>query len=132
MKNQQLNSDQDQIALRQKYFFEGREYEQANDYKRAITSYIQYSEHLKKEDQHIPHQWISKLFADLGKEEESLHHQEVYAKGCSPPKASECYKHLGERYEKLDDTIKALQAYKKAIELNPSIGVKKKIEDLSK
>lgn len=118
------------IQKRQHYYFLGQEREISKDYQNAIDAYKEYSTWLKAEDRHIPHQWIAKLFFELEQVEEGLLHLEEFAQECSPPKAAIVYKEAGEQYEQIGNFRKALSCYQKAIEANPQIGLKKKIQEL--
>lgn len=118
------------IRKRQNHYFKGRDNEFNGKLEKAIEEYQLYSESLDSADKHIPYQWISKLYSRLGNTNDSLKYLEMYGDGCSPPKAAEVFKELGELYEKNESIQKALNAYEKAIEFNPNIGAKKKIESL--
>jgi tetratricopeptide (TPR) repeat protein len=118
------------LKQRQESYWLGRKHEKENDLPQAIEAYKTYSTHLAEEDQHIPHQWISKLYDQLGERKESLFHLEEFAKGCTPPRAAEVYKELGEKYLKTQSIEKAVSSFENAIANNPNIGVKKKLEEL--
>lgn len=97
----------------------------------SIDVYQQYSGYLQPVDQHIPHQGIAGLYAHLGDFENEASHRVQFAEGCSDQKAAEEYKKAGQCYEeKVGDVEKALEAYQRAVERNPNIGVKKKLEEL--
>lgn len=114
----------------QKYYWEGRAYEESHNYKEAIAAYITYSSYLSESDQHIPHQWISKLYSKLNQVERALEHLEIFADGCSPPRAAEVYKEIGSQYLEINRSEQAIKAYENAIQNNPNIGVKKQLESL--
>lgn len=120
------------IRQRQNHYFKARDNEFNGKLEEAIEEYQLYSESLDSADKHIPYQWISKLYSRLGNKNDSLKYLEMYGDGCSPPKAAEVFKELGELYEKNELIQKALSSYQKAIDFNPNIGVKKKIESLKK
>jgi hypothetical protein len=87
-----MNHELNAIRKRQEYYWLGRKYADENDLPKAIEAYKTYSTHLSEEDKHIPHQWISKFYDQLGETEKSLSHLEEFAKGCTPPRAAEVYK----------------------------------------
>lgn len=122
---------QQQIKNRQHFYFLGRKEEEANNPEAAIDAYKQYSGYLQPEDQHIPHQWIGKLYAHLEDPEKEALHLMKFAEGCSDQKAAEEFKKAGQCYEeKVGDVKKALECYQKAVERSSSIGLKKKIQQL--
>jgi tetratricopeptide (TPR) repeat protein len=117
---------------RQSYYFQGRAFEKENQLEKAINSYLDYSTTLSIEDQHIPHQWISKLYERLGNKEKSLIHLELYSRGEKDAKKSEIYKEIGEEYESMGNHEKALDFYLKATNKNNQIGLKTRISKLQK
>ncbi len=121
---------QKSIKKRQFYYFQGREYEKRNQPEKAIKSYLDYSGALSSEDQHIPHQWISKLYEKLGDKESSFIHLELFANGSTDARKSEIYKEIGEKYELLERYEKALEYFQKATAINNQIGLKTKISKL--
>lgn len=123
---------QKSIKKRQFYYFQGSEYERGNQLEKAIKSYLDYSGVLSKEDQHIPHQWISKLYEKLGDKENSLIHLELFADGSTDARKSEIYKEIGEKYELMERYEKALEFFQKATSINNQIGLKTKISKLQK
>jgi tetratricopeptide (TPR) repeat protein len=118
------------IQYRQHYYQLGRKYEDESNLPKAIEAYKEYSNHLAYKDKHIPHQWISKFYYQIGNIEESLFHLEVFAKGCTPPKAAELYKEIGAKYIEINEIDKARTCLDFAIEKDPNIGVKKLLDDL--
>lgn len=125
-----MNQGQNALKKRQEFYWLGRKFEEENDLQQAIEAYKTYSTHLAEEDKHIPHQWISKLYDQLGETGKSLFHLEEFAKGCTPPKAAEVYKELGEKYLQTESIQKAISNFENAIANNPNIGVKKKLDEL--
>lgn len=125
-----MNTNQTAIQKRQHFYWLGRKWEDENDIPKAIEAYKEYSTHLAEEDKHIPHQWISKFYDQLGSSEKSLFHLEEFAKGCTPPKAAEVFKEIGEKYLELNSIEKAVSSFESAIENNPNIGIKKKLDEL--
>lgn len=125
-----MNTNQSVIQKRQHFYWLGRKWEEENDILKAIEAYKEYSIHLADEDKHIPHQWISKFYDQLGNPEKSLIHLEEFAKGCTPPRAAEVYKEIGEKYLGLNSIEKAIINFENAIGNNPNIGVKKKLDEL--
>jgi tetratricopeptide (TPR) repeat protein len=125
-----MNTEHSIIKKRQHYYWLGMKWENENDLPKAIEAYKTYSTHLAEQDKHIPHQWISKFYEQLGDTEKSLLHLEKFAEGCTPPKAAEVYKSLGERYLTIHSIEKAVWNFENAIENNPNIGVKKKLDEL--
>lgn len=123
---------QKSIKKRQFYYFQGSEYEKENQLEKAIKSYLDYSGVLSEEDQHIPHQWISKLYERLGDKENSLIHLELFADGSTDARKSEVYKEIGEKYELMERYEKALEFFQKATSINNQIGLKTKISKLQK
>ena len=122
---------QQQIKNRQHFYFLGRKEEETGNVEAAIDAYRQYSGYLQPEDQHIPHQWIARLYAHLGDFENEASHRVQFAEGCSDQKAAEEYKKAGQCYEeKVGDMDKALECYQRAVERSSSIGLKKKIQQL--
>jgi len=117
---------------RQFYYFQGSEYEKENQLENAIKSYLDYSGVLSEADQHIPHQWISRLYEKLGDKEKSLVHLEVFANGSTDARKSDVYKEIGEKYELLERYEKALECFQKATAINNQIGLKTKISKLQK
>lgn len=125
-----MNTNQSAIQMRQHFYWLGRKLEQENNIPKAIEAYKEYSTYLADEDKHIPHQWISKFYDQLGNQEESLIHLEKFAKGCTPQKAAEVYKEIGEKYLELNSIENAVTNFENAIKNNPNIGVKKKLDEL--
>ena len=125
-----MSHEQNAIKKRQEFYWLGRKYEDENDLPKAIEAYKTYSTHLAEEDKHIPHQWVSKFYDQLGETEKSLFHLEEFAKGCTPPRAAEVYKELGEKYLAIHSIEKAVSNFENAIANNPNIGVKKKLDEL--
>lgn len=125
-----MTQEQNTLNKRQEFYWLGRKHQEENNLPQAIEAYKTYSTHLAEEDQHIPHQWISKFYDQLGETEKSLFHLEEFAKGCTPPRAAEVYKELGEKHLKIDSIEKAVSNFENAIANNPNIGVKKKLEEL--
>ena len=125
-----MNHELNAIRKRQEYYWLGRKYADENDLPKAIEAYKTYSTHLSEEDKHIPHQWISKFYDQLGETEKSLSHLEEFAKGCTPPRAAEVYKELGEKYLTVQAVERSVYSFEKAIANNPNIGVKKKLDEL--
>lgn len=125
-----MSHEQNAIKKRQEFYWLGRKYEDENDLPKAIEAYKTYSTHLAEEDKHIPHQWVSKFYDQLGETEKSLFHLEEFAKGCTPPRAAEVYKELGEKYLTIHSIEKAVSNFENAIANNPNIGVKKKLNEL--
>jgi hypothetical protein len=109
------------IKLRQDFYFLGRDNELAGNARKAIEAYKQYALQLKEEDQHIPYQWISGLYSQLGEEEEALSSLERFAEGCKPARAEKVYREIGERYKRLNDHASAEAALRKAKELKSRI-----------
>jgi len=118
------------IKKRQKFYWLGRNLDDNGDTTGAIKAFETYATYLLKEDEYIPHQWISKLYDKLGEKEKSLSHMERFAGGCPPPRAAIVYKEIGERYLTLGNTEKAISNFESAYEITPKIGVKSKIEKL--
>lgn len=125
-----MSHEQNAIKKRQESYWLGRKYEDENDLPKAIEAYKTYSTHLAEEDKHIPHQWMSKFYDQLGETEKSLFHLEEFAKGCAPPRAAEVYKELGEKYLTIYSIEKAVSNFENAIANNPNIGIKKKLDEL--
>lgn len=125
-----MSHDPNVIKKRQEYYWLGRKYEEENDLPQAIQAYLTYSSHLAEVDQHIPHQWISKFYEQLGDIEKSLFHLEEFAKGCTKERAAKVYKEIGEKYLAINSTEKAISNFEQAVRNNPSIGVKKKLDEL--
>ena len=125
-----LKIDPNSLKMRQQYYFEGRACEAAGNLEGAITVYEQYSNWLKAEDRHIPHQWISELYERLSMQEASLKHLSLYAEGCTPPRAAEVFKDIGAAYERLNQFDKALEAYESAVRKNPKMGIRKRMDEL--
>jgi tetratricopeptide (TPR) repeat protein len=125
-----MNTNQTVIQKRQHFYWLGRKREDENDIPKAIEAYKEYSTHLAEGDKHIPHQWISKFYDKLENPEKSLIHLEEFAKGCTPPKAAEVFKEIGEKYLELNSIEKAVINFENAIENNPNIGIKKKLDEL--
>ncbi len=123
-------SELSQIRKRQHFYWLGRKHKENGDIEEAIDAYLTYSTYLDPNDEHIPHQWVSDFYSQLGDIENSLFHLEVFAKGCSPPKAAEVYKEIGEKNLELNSIEKAVLNFENAIENNPNIGVKKKLDEL--
>jgi uncharacterized protein YfaS (alpha-2-macroglobulin family) len=109
------------IKLRQDFYFIGRDYELAGNAREAIEAYKQYALQLKEEDQHIPYQWVSGLYSQLGEEKEALSSLERFAEGCKPARAEKVYREIGERYKKMNDHNNAEAALQKAKELKARI-----------
>lgn len=126
-----MSHEQNAIKKRQEFYWLGRKYEDENDLPKAIEAYKTYSTHLAKEDKHIPHQWVSKFYDQLGETEKSLFHLEEFAKGCTPPRAAEVYKELGEKYLAIHSIEKAVSNFENALANNPHVGVKKKLDELT-
>lgn len=118
------------LQKRQYYYWLGRKWKDENNIPKAIEAYEEYSNHLAEDDKHIPHQWISKLYAQLGNYEKSLIHLERFAKGLSPLNAADVYKEIGEKYLILNIVDKAVLNFENAIKNNPNIGIKKKLDEL--
>ena len=125
-----MDTIQNPIKKRQELYWLGRKYQDEGNYPEAIEAYQAYSAQLEEEDKHIPHQWISSFYEKLGEKEKALVHLEGFAKGCTPPKAAEVYKEIGEKYLALNNIEKAVINFEKAIAKDPKIGVKKKLEEL--
>lgn len=123
-------SELSEIQKRQHFYWLGRKHKKNGDLEEAIDDYLTYSTHLELKDEHIPHQWVSGFYSQLGDVENSLLHLEVFAKGCSPPKAAVVFKEIGEKYLELNIIEKAVSNFENAIKNNPSIGVKKKLDEL--
>jgi tetratricopeptide (TPR) repeat protein len=85
---------------------------------------------LAEGDKHIPHHWISKFYDQLGNLEKSLLQLEEFVKVCTRPKAAEVYKEIGKKYLVLNCIAKAVLSFESAIENNPNIGIKKKLDEL--
>lgn len=127
-----MNTEYSVINIRQHFYWLGKKFEDENNIEKAIESYKEYSMHLADEDKHIPHQWISKLYDQAGNQEKSLLHLETFAKGCTPPRAAEVYKEIGEKYLVLKAVEKAIESFEKALDRNSQIPVKKKLKELKK
>lgn len=125
-----MKTTQNLITLRQKYYWEGRNLQEQGQLLEAIEAFKIYASYLPEEDQHIPQQWISELYDHVGENEQALIHLEAFARGCSPPRAAEVYKAIGEKYLSIHSVEKAISSFEKAIENNPNIGIKKKLEEL--
>lgn len=125
-----MSHEQNTVKKRQEYYWLGKKYEDENDLPKAIEVYKTYSTHLAEEDKHIPHQWVSKFYDQLGEPEKSLFHLEEFAKGCTQSRAAEVYKELGEKYLTIHSIQKAVSSFENAIANNPNIGVKKKLDEL--
>jgi len=125
-----MNTEQSIIKKRHHYYFLGRKFEKENNLPKAIETYKTYSTHLADADKHIPHQWISKFYDKLGETKKALLHLEEFAKGCTKPRAADVYKEIAERYVEINDTQKAILNFERAMEKNPVIGVKKKLDEL--
>ena len=125
-----MSHEQNAIKKRQEFYWLGRKFEDENDLSKAIEAYKTYSTYLAEEDKHIPHQWVSKFYSQLGETEKSLFHLEEFAKGCTPPRAAEVYKEIGEKYLTIHSIKKAVSNFENAIINNPNIGVKKKLNEL--
>lgn len=125
-----MKSAQSIIQLRQHYYWLGRRYHEEGKIPEAIEAYKEYSTHLDEKDQHMPHLWISNYYKELGDVQKTLKHLEIYAAGCTPPRAAEIYKDLGEKYLVLDAIEKAIQCYELAIKNNSNIGIRKKLTEL--
>ena len=118
------------LDRRYHYYQLGRRYEQAGNLPEAIKAYTTYATHLEEADQHIPEQWLSKLYDQLGDTHSALQCLERHVTGCTPPRAAQIHRDLAERYQALGVTQKAIAHYEQAIANNPSIGVKKELEKL--
>ncbi|MCB0705665.1 MAG: hypothetical protein KDC34_10165 [Saprospiraceae bacterium] len=118
------------VQNRQHYYFEGRKLVKNGKKEEAIEAYKNYSSHMLLKDMHIPFQWISQLYEELGEIENSLYYLRLFARGCSPQKSADLHKHVGEWYLKNDYKLFAKDCFEDAMLLNPNIGLKKKIEDL--
>lgn len=127
-----MNTNQTAIQKRQHFYWLGQKLEDENDIPKAIEAYKEYSTHLAEGDKHIPHQWISKFYDQLGNIEKSLFHLEKFAKGCTPQKAAEVFKEIGEKYLELNSIEEAVLSFESAIENNPNVGIKKKLDELKK
>lgn len=125
-----MNTNQNLVLNRQKYYWQAKKYEEEGNLLEAIEAYKVYLTHLADEDKHIPHQWISDFYKRLGEKEKSLIHLEKFAQGCTPPKAAEVFKEIGEKYFEINAIEKAVINFEKAIYYNTNIGVKKKLEEL--
>lgn len=125
-----MNTNQQDIGKRQHYYWLARKHADEKDIVTAIVAYTEYSMHLADEDKHIPHQWIAEFCEQLGDLEKSLYHLEEFAQGCTPPKAAEVFKEIGEKYLVLNNREKAVLNFEKAIINNPNIGVKKKLDEI--
>lgn len=125
-----LKIDPNSLKMRQQYYFEGRAFEAAGDLEAAINAYEQYSNWLKEEDRHIPHQWISELYERLSMHEVSLKHLSLYAEGCTPPRAADVFKEIGAAYERLNQFDNAMEAYESAIRKNPKMGIFKRMDEI--
>jgi len=125
-----MNTNQEEIQKRQHFYRLGQQREKENDIPSAIEAYKEYSTYLANGDKHIPHQWISKFYNKLGNPEKSLIHLEEFARGCTPPKAAEVFKEIGEKYLELKSIEKAVLNFENAIKNNPNIGIKKKLDEL--
>jgi len=125
-----MEVNQSEIQKRQEFYWLGRKYQEQGNYTEAIEAYKTYSTHLADEDKHIPHQWISDFYEKLGKKEKSLFHLGKYAQGCTPPRAAEVFKEIGEHYLLINSIEKAVTNFENAIKNNPKIGIKKKLDNL--
>ena len=118
------------VQRRQHFYWLGRNYQENGNLEEAINAYKAYSTHLATADKHIPFLWISKMYKQLDDTENGLAYLESYAKGCTPPKAAEIYKEIGEEYLQHQNIEKAVLNFEEAIKNNPSIGVKKQLDEL--
>lgn len=125
-----MSYNQEIIKKRQEFYFLGQQHEENKDLQKAIDAYKTYSSFLSDADKHIPYQWISKIYDQLGEAKQSLLALEKFANGCTPPKAAEVYKELGDSYLRLGDFENTFNCYTKAMEKNPKIGLKKKLDEL--
>lgn len=125
-----MNMKEGSLQKIQHFYWLGRKYEEEDNIEKAIESYMEYSTHLADKDKHIPHQWISGFYEKLGESEKSLNHLEEFVKGCTPKKAAEIYKQIGEKYLELNMIEKAISSFENAIENNSNIGVKTTLDDL--
>ena len=130
LKKRKMIINQNIIKKRQEFYWLGRKFADENNLLKAIEAYKTYSTYLSDEDKHIPQQWIFKFYEDLGEVEKSLYHLEEFAKGCTPPKAAEVFKEVGEKFLKINLIERAKINFENAIEKNPNIGVKKKLKEL--
>lgn len=125
-----MGANQDLILKRQHYYWIGKNCEKVNNVQGAIEAYIEYAKHLDEADKHVPQKWISNLYSSIGRKRESLNHLKKFAIGCSPPKAAEVYKELGEKYIEQNNIVKAISSFELALKNNPNIGLKSKLEEL--
>jgi len=125
-----LSVDPEILKGRRKYFWEGQNYENNNLYSKAIDSYVNYSRFLDEADQHYPYKWIANLYEQLGEEDKALIALSKYASGCSKPIGAKVYRKVGERYLERNRIQETIIAFKKALECDPKVGVKKKLQQL--
>ena len=91
--------------LRYKYFRLGNDEEKAGNIEKAIEYYLEYSNHLKPNDKHIPFLWIHNLFYSLSDLNLSAKYLLMYCEGCSKPHAILTLKEYSKKYELINPEI---------------------------